>query len=663
MFGFLLASMAMFVCVLPARAEAPLKFPLRANYYLGELKEDDAFVRDIARYDLLIITPAQIKSHPNAVKKIRTFHPGILIFGYVPSQSYNLRYWKDDVVFKNFRNLPESVWIRDQLGHTIVDSFSVQWANLNTEWNSALVSFVQKEIVPLGVDGIFFDMVSQNISWLNGGNLDFNLDHKKDDPKTIDDLWLRRTADLLKSASETLSTKYIIINGSSDPNFQNYINGRMFETFPTPWEGDGTWSTVMNHAAAIQKVNRQPKILVFNGNSNNTGIQNNYSKFRYGFVSALLNNAYFSYDFGDTSHSQLWWYDEYGSDLGPALGSATLQNNLAAAPSGYSPGMWVRQFQNGVALVNTTGQKQHVDLGGEYEKFHGRQDPVVNDGSIVTETDVNKDDGLILLRTFASLNDAMFTNGDFVRFFRPDGSRVRNGFFVFEDTYKGGDQIAHVDLNKNGTRDLIVVSKNKIMIWRDDGQLYAKLYPYGTAYTGDLTVAFGDMNADGVSDIIVAPRAEGAFPVKVYSRDGNILFDNWFPFGKKYTGGYSLGVISALGTTPAKLVIGSGTGIPTVVQLYNPDFKLFKEWFAYEKYFQGGVHVAVGDIDGDGTEEIVAGAGKGKKPLIKVFDTAGGLKYKEFSAYNAIGTPGIDVRVVDVNFDGKKDIVGMSNGI
>jgi hypothetical protein len=47
--------------------------------------------------------------------------------------------------------------------------------------------------------------------------------------------------------------------------------------------------------------------------------------------------------------------------------------------------------------------------------------------------------------------------------------------------------------------------------------------------------------------------------------------------------------------------------------------------------------------------------------LIKVFDSTGALKYGEFEAYKALGTPGIDVRVVDVDFDGRKEIVGMSD--
>ncbi len=660
--GLIFALVFSFLWTCSAEAAAAPKFPLRANYYLGELQEDANFLRDISRYDLLILTPAQIKSHPTAVQKIRAAHAGILIFAYVPSQSYNLRYWSQDSVFKNFNNIPDSVWLRDQNGNKIVDSFQLQWANLNSDWNHALLHFVETQILPLGVDGVFFDMVSSNISWLNGGNLDLNSDRKKDEAAVADALWFSRTATLLQEASETLKTKYIIINGTSDIPLQKYVNGRMFETFPTPWEGDGKWPTVMNRARDIQKFNRAPRILVFNGNSNNTGIQNNYSKFRYGFVSALLSDAYFSYDFGDSNHSQLWWYDEYGSDLGAPLSSPSLHNNLAANTNSYAPGVWVRQFQNGIALVNSSGEKQHVDLGGEYEKFHGVQDKSVNDGSIVTATDLNKDDGMILLRTFASLNDSLFTNGDFVRFFRPDGSRVRNGFFAFEDSYKGGDQIAHVDLDANGQRDLIIVSKNKITLWRDDGQLFAKFYPYTASYAGDLSVNFGDINNDGRFEILVAPSAGYALPVQIYSQAGTLISGNWFPFGNKYTGGYSLGVLNAAGN-PGKMVLGTGTGIATKVQLYNPDFTLFREWFAFEKYFKGGVHVAVGDIDGDGIEEIVVGAGAGKKPLIKVFDDSGRVKYGEFQAYTTLGNPGIEVRVMDVNFDGKKDIVGMSSGI
>lgn len=635
-------------------------FPKRANYYLGELRESESFIRDIARYDLLILTPAQIQSHATVIKKIRALHPGIVILGYVPSQSYNVQYWGSDPVFRNFKNIPDSAWLLKSNGEQIVDSFQVRWANMGPEWSQALLDFTKKNVLTLDLDGIFFDMVSHNISWLMGGDIDLNHDRKKDDASVADKIWLERTTLFLQKASETLPTKYIVINGSSHTNFQKSVNGRMFETFPTPWEGDGTWSTVLTNAKKIKKENKSPNLLVFNANSNNTGVSTNYKAFRFGFVSSLFEDAYFSYDFGDRAHSQLWWYDEYNSNLGKPTAPAFSYKKIADANNVYAPGVWMRPFEHAVAVVNSTDKKQMVDLGGEYEKFHGTQDPYVNDGAIVNETEVDANDGLILLRTFATIQDALYTNGNFMRFFRPDGARVRNGFFVFDEKYKGGEQISQVDIDGNARRDLIVVSKNKVSLWRDDGQLLAKLYPYGPSYAGKIRLSFGDLTGDGKMEIIVAPGDGSALPIQIYSRFGDKIKDEWFPFGKQYKGGYSVGVIAAIGGKNGKLVLGSGVGTDTVVQIYDFDLKLAKEWFAFERNFKGGVNVAVGDLDGDGIGEIVVGAGKGKKPLIRVFDQSGALKYKEFGAFSSLGTPGIDVRVADVDFDGKLDILGMS---
>ena len=38
------------------------------------------------------------------------------------------------------------------------------------------------------------------------------------------------------------------------------------------------------------------------------------------------------------------------------------------------------------------------------------------------------------------------------------------------------------------------------------------------------------------------------------------------------------------------------------------------------------------------------------------------LLYPEFTAYTTVGNPGIDVRTVDVDYDGKDEIVGLSEG-
>jgi len=61
--------------------------------------------------------------------------------------------------------------------------------------------------------------------------------------------------------------------------------------------------------------------------------------------------------------------------------------------------VWRRDFQNGVALVNASGQTASIALGSTYQKIKGTQDPVVNDGTLVSAVTVPAKDGVILLRS------------------------------------------------------------------------------------------------------------------------------------------------------------------------------------------------------------------------------------------------------------------------
>ena len=57
-------------------------------------------------------------------------------------------------------------------------------------------------------------------------------------------------------------------------------------------------------------------------------------------------------------------------------------------------------------------------------------------------------------------------------------------------------------------------------------------------------------------------------------------------------------------------------------------------FFAYDASFHGGVRVAVGDINGDGFNDIVTGAGPGGGPHVEVFGPPGGGLLRSFFAYD-----------------------------
>ena len=68
------------------------------------------------------------------------------------------------------------------------------------------------------------------------------------------------------------------------------------------------------------------------------------------------------------------------------------------------------------------------------------------------------------------------------------------------------------------------------------------------------------------------------------------------------------------------------------------------------------------ELHEDHIKASIAGAGEGKKPIIKIFNSLGQQLGSEFSAYQTFATPGIEVLIADVDFDGRDDIVGMSGG-
>lgn len=649
---FLLLAASLLPTVLQAKSLS-YNFPRKANYYLSWELIDNR-VRELAKWDVVILD-MEVQTQPEIMKKLRQLNPKIILLAYITSEEIvdNAAASASKMRRKLASQLASAWYLKNSSGNLLSFWLGTHLLNITNDapqvnglrFNQYLAKFVSEQILGSGLwDGVFYDNAWGEVKWL-GADFDINNDGVNDG--NIDAKWREGLKVIFSETRRLTNNQYLIVGNGNTREYQNELNGKMIENFiPT------AWTSAMNTYAYNFSTVQDPKINIINANTANKGNLTDYRQMRFGLASTLMEDGYYSFDYGDQDHSQTWWYDEYGINLGQPIGRSV---SLQGYPN-YQPDVWQRSFANGLAIVNSTGGKQMVELGGDYEKIHGTQDKKVNDGSIVSETTVDPYDGQILLRTFATLQDVLFKNGSFVRFFRPDGSRVRNGFFVFESGYKGGDKIAHIDLNNNGQQDLIVASGNKLIAWRDDGQLYMKDYPYGVNYKGELKIAIGDINDDGNLEIITGPSSGFPLPIKVYSRYGEELKSNWLPLGKKYKGGYSL-AIRHNKNVPNQILIGTGVGVKPEVYVIDDKFKIIKHWLAFEAGFRGGVNVAVGDVDGNGSSEVIVGAGSGKKPEIKIFNIDGKLLSK-FIAYQSFNTPGIEVQAIDADYDGKDEILG-----
>src|SRR5262249_52958145 len=85
-----------------------------------------------------------------------------------------------------------------------------------------------------------------------------------------------------------------------------------------------------------------------------------------------------------------------------------------------------------------------------------------------------------------------------------------------------------------------------------------------------------------------------------------------------------------VGASPGLLVVSTGGGGPPVVHVYNTDGSHRFDIPAYAASFTGGVRVAVGDIDGDRTPDIITAAGPGGGPHVQVFSGTDGHLIRSF---------------------------------
>lgn len=106
-----------------------------------------------------------------------------------------------------------------------------------------------------------------------------------------------------------------------------------------------------------------------------------------------------------------------------------------------------------------------------------------------------------------------------------------------------------------------------------------------------------------------------------------------------------------------QVVAGQDTGTEYLVRILSSGGELVREFRAFTTT-QGGAGLALttGDIDGDGAQEIIVGAGRGSAPYVRIF-RADGTLIKEFLAEALTDRRGVRVGVIDYDKNGKVEIV------
>ena len=201
----------------------------------------------------------------------------------------------------------------------------------------------------------------------------------------------------------------------------------------------------------------------------------------------------------------------------------------------------------------------------------------------------------------------------------------------------------------------------------DHNQWLLRLYPYLVQGYGAL-VTMADLDGDGYDEMVVGPGPGPYHPpwVSVFNREGDL--DTSFPAYGTMRYGVNLAAGDLDGNGSDEIITGAGPG-----EVFGPHVRGWQQtgssvtpmpgvsFMAYST-LRWGVNVAVGDLDGDGREEIVTGAGPGDVfgPHVRGWRLSGGaitpLHPVSFLAYGT-NQFGVKVACGDIDGDGMAEIV------
>jgi hypothetical protein len=210
----------------------------------------------------------------------------------------------------------------------------------------------------------------------------------------------------------------------------------------------------------------------------------------------------------------------------------------------------------------------------------------------------------------------------------------RNGSAVVDVTafpapFTGGVRVATGDVNGDGVADLIVgtgpgiATQVRVLSGVYGSDLFS-LAPFEAAFKGGVYVSAGDLDGDGMDEFAICPD-EGGGPRVMIFRGGSFtrVADFFGIDDAKFRGGTRVTFGDLTGDGRSDLVVAAGFGGGPRVTAYDGasigspgGLKLLFNVFVFEEALRNGAFVSSADLDGDGVSDLVAGGGPGGGPRV-----------------------------------------------
>jgi hypothetical protein len=391
-------------------------FPRLGGILIGSPHDywDPAYQQNIAKLDVAILSVYPGWGHGRGtdmirtVQRIKSINPKIRIYLYVIMES--ARKPASTAWLPLEQKVDSSRWWLYGSGSNLVlsdygrDTYIMNLTNFapadstGVRLNQWFARFVANEFAKPNpqIDGFFTD----NVFWKPRRDGDWNRDGRIDSNSdaTVGRWFREGYRTYITELKKAMPGKTQIANAADwgDPRstlteYQGQWNGGVLEgiigkSYSIETQTGG-WQHIMARYRKTMAAFAAPKIGMFNQHGSTT----DYQGMRYGLASCLMDDGYYTFTNSAQEYRGVAWFDEFNANLGGAVSPPST--------TAWQSGVFRRDFQNGIALVNPKGNGQKtVTLDGEYVLIKGTQAPTVNTGARVRQVTLRDRDGLILMR-------------------------------------------------------------------------------------------------------------------------------------------------------------------------------------------------------------------------------------------------------------------------
>ncbi|MCE9563071.1 MAG: FG-GAP-like repeat-containing protein [Planctomycetes bacterium] len=193
-----------------------------------------------------------------------------------------------------------------------------------------------------------------------------------------------------------------------------------------------------------------------------------------------------------------------------------------------------------------------------------------------------------------------------------------------------------------------------------------KMFTPFAGYTGTVRTAVADFNGDGVSDYAFTAGAGLTARTRIMDGATNQILVGSTIVLNGFTGGAYIAAGDIDKDGKAELVVSADRGGTPLVEVYTVSGNQLVKSLSFYPFGitnSNGVRVAMGDLNRDGSADLIMATGAGQAARLAIYDGAALAKKQavtmrtSFLAFGSTVTVGANVTTGDVNGDGYDDLI------